>query len=94
VSAEGDLGHIDFVVKEYKDGKSSKYIHTLKPGDKIAAMGPFSTVQYHANDYKSVGMIAAGSGITPMVILKMLLQALSMMLTLICFASFNYSEKS
>ncbi|CAO3658721.1 unnamed protein product [Umbelopsis ramanniana] len=66
VSAEGDVGHIDLVVKEYKDGKSSKYIHSLKPGDKIAAMGPFNHTQYHANDYESVGMIAAGSGITPM----------------------------
>jgi cytochrome-b5 reductase len=95
VSAEGDVGHIDLVIKEYKGGKSSKYIHSLKPGDKIAAMGPFPLSQYHANDYESVGMIAAGSGITPMVmIIRCLFSRYSMIFMLNCFSSFNYFEKS
>ncbi|KAI9288442.1 hypothetical protein BC943DRAFT_272989, partial [Umbelopsis sp. AD052] len=66
ISAEGDLGHVDIVVKQYKDGTASKYIHALKPGDKIKALGPVGNSQYHANAYKSIGMIAGGSGITPM----------------------------
>ncbi|KAI8582972.1 hypothetical protein K450DRAFT_225703 [Umbelopsis ramanniana AG] len=66
VSAEGDVGHIDIVVKKYKDGNSSKSIHSLKPGDKLDVMGPLKTFKYQENSYKSIGMIAAGSGITPM----------------------------
>ncbi|KAH8551152.1 hypothetical protein BGW37DRAFT_52127 [Umbelopsis sp. PMI_123] len=66
ISEERTLGHIDFVIKEYKHGVSSKYIHALKPGDKIAAIGPFDNLRYRANTHESIGMIAAGSGITPM----------------------------
>ncbi|KAM3588381.1 hypothetical protein VKS41_000827 [Umbelopsis sp. WA50703] len=66
VSEETALGHIDFVIKCYENGTASKYLHSLKPGDKIQVWGPIRGLKYEANRFESLGLIAGGSGITPM----------------------------
>lgn len=38
----------------------------LKPGESIEMKGPFPKLAYKANDYDAIGMIAGGTGITPM----------------------------
>ncbi|KAK9768867.1 hypothetical protein K7432_000098 [Basidiobolus ranarum] len=65
-SDEDSPGYFDLVIKKYKGGPMSEHIHSLKPGDKLSVKGPFSKYPYEANKLKHVGMIAGGTGITPM----------------------------
>ncbi|RKP17539.1 hypothetical protein ROZALSC1DRAFT_30664 [Rozella allomycis CSF55] len=54
------------VVKAYPDGKLSSYIGNLKVGDFLSFKGPIGKFEYHSNEFKHIGMIAGGTGITPM----------------------------
>lgn len=67
-------GKFELVVKAYPEGKVSGYLHQLKEGDTIEVKGPFPKLPYKANMKKRIGMIAGGTGITPMlqVILEIL----------------------
>ncbi|KAI9469954.1 MAG: hypothetical protein EXX96DRAFT_386905 [Benjaminiella poitrasii] len=62
---EGD-GHVDFIIKKYDDGKLTPIIHDLKPGDSLQFKGPISKYDWEKSPKKNVGMIAGGTGITPM----------------------------
>lgn len=44
----------------------TQYLDHLKIGDYIEAMGPKGRFLYQKNKYKKIGMLAGGSGITPM----------------------------
>ncbi|KAB5594574.1 Methylcrotonoyl-CoA carboxylase subunit alpha [Ceratobasidium theobromae] len=64
-------GEVTFMIKRYDtgkylDGKLTPYIHSLKPGDKVAVKGPISKRPWNNNEFEHVVMIAGGSGITPM----------------------------
>jgi len=75
VSSNRDKGHFDFVIKRYETGKASKYLTDLKVGQNVEVKGPYAKIQYSPNWKKSVGMLAGGSGLTPM--LQILLEALA-----------------
>merc|ERR1712232_150768 len=62
----GTTGYVDLLIKKYPEGNVSRYVHDLRPGDKVSMKGPFKKLDYHANMKKSIGMIAGGTGITPM----------------------------
>jgi len=66
VSSDDDLGHFDLVVKVYEKGAMSKYLDTMNIGDSIDVRGPKGSFVYQANMRKSFGMLAGGTGITPM----------------------------
>ena len=38
----------------------------MKPGDKLAIKGPMQKFKWEPNAYEKIGLIAGGSGITPM----------------------------
>eukprot|EP00667_Euglena_gracilis_P017503 EG_transcript_18452 len=59
-------GHFDLVVKKYPNAKMGGHIFGLKPGDMLEVKGPILKQKYVANKYKHLGMIAGGTGITPM----------------------------
>ncbi|KZT63636.1 ferredoxin reductase-like protein [Daedalea quercina L-15889] len=59
-------GEVKFLIKRYESGKMSQYIHNLKLGEPIAIKGPLPKLKYEINKWDEVGMIAGGSGITPM----------------------------
>ncbi|CAI0543019.1 unnamed protein product [Linum tenue] len=65
-------GHFDLLIKfqkllqTYPDGKMSQYLASLKPGDVIEVKGPIGKIRYSPNMKKHIGMIAGGTGITPM----------------------------
>ncbi|PWZ03696.1 NADH-cytochrome b5 reductase 2 [Testicularia cyperi] len=59
-------GHIDFLIKRYPGGKMTGHVHGMKPGDKLGIKGPIAKFPYKANEFESIGMVAGGSGITPM----------------------------
>ncbi|KAI0078947.1 NADH-cytochrome b5 reductase [Panus rudis PR-1116 ss-1] len=65
-SSDDDLGHFDLLVKAYEKGNISKYISLLKIGDKIRVKGPKGQFTYHPTLSRELGMIAGGTGITPM----------------------------
>ncbi|KAI0348190.1 ferredoxin reductase-like C-terminal NADP-linked domain-containing protein [Trametopsis cervina] len=66
VSPSDAEGELSFLIKRYEGGKMSQYIHSLKPGEKLAIKGPIKKLPYEANKWDEVGMIAGGTGITPM----------------------------
>lgn len=44
----------------------TNHVHNLKPGESIAIKGPIPKWPYKANEFEHIGLIAGGSGITPM----------------------------
>ena len=67
VSSDDSPGHIDFVIKAYvPDGKLSQHLGAMAVGDSIEMKGPINKIKYETNMKKEIGMIAGGTGITPM----------------------------
>ncbi|KAG0145032.1 hypothetical protein CROQUDRAFT_79271 [Cronartium quercuum f. sp. fusiforme G11] len=56
---------LHLLVKKYPNGLMTNHIHSLKPGDQLAMKGPIPKWPYKANEFKTIGMVAGGSGITP-----------------------------
>eukprot|EP01027_Heterolobosea_sp_BB2_P022235 GEZU01032724.1.p2 GENE.GEZU01032724.1~~GEZU01032724.1.p2 ORF type:complete len:288 (+),score=139.79 GEZU01032724.1:28-864(+) len=65
-SSNDDLGFFELVVKVYPRGNMSRFIDSLAIGDSIDVRGPKGKFVYKKNQYKKLGMIAGGTGITPM----------------------------
>lgn len=59
-------GFFELLVKAYPTGNISKMIGDLKIGDKINVCGPAGFYDYTPNCRKKLGMVAGGTGITPM----------------------------
>ena len=66
VTTPATQGHMDFLIKKYKDGAMTNHVHNLKPGQTISIKGPIPKFPYKANEFEHIGMVAGGSGITPM----------------------------
>ncbi|KAI8973055.1 hypothetical protein BDB01DRAFT_839092 [Pilobolus umbonatus] len=66
VSPSEAEGHVDFIIKRYENGKMTPYIHNMKPGDSLDFKGPFPKYDWEKEQKENVGMIAGGTGITPM----------------------------
>ncbi|KAI0669968.1 NADH-cytochrome b5 reductase [Trametes maxima] len=65
-SSDDDLGHFDLLIKAYEKGNISRYISLLKIGDKVRIKGPKGQFRYAPGLARELGMIAGGTGITPM----------------------------
>jgi len=65
-SSDDDKGHFDLLIKSYPTGNISKYVATLKVGDTLSVKGPKGQMNYNADLALKIGMIAGGTGITPM----------------------------
>ncbi|THH21483.1 hypothetical protein EW146_g92 [Bondarzewia mesenterica] len=65
-SSDDDLGHFDLLIKAYEKGNISRYVSLLKIGQKIRVKGPRGQFTYHSSLSRELGMIAGGTGITPM----------------------------
>lgn len=66
ISAPDSKGHFDLMIKVYPEGKMSQHFASLKPGDVLEVKGPIEKLRYTPNMKKHIGMIAGGTGITPM----------------------------
>ncbi|KAJ3332012.1 hypothetical protein HDU76_001574 [Blyttiomyces sp. JEL0837] len=64
--AEGYTGYFDLIIKKYPDGPMSNHIFSLKKGDTLNIKGPIAKYPYVSNKDAHIGMIAGGTGITPM----------------------------
>jgi cytochrome-b5 reductase len=83
ISRPNTIGQLQFVIKNYPQGTMSKHVHGLKKGDTLEIKGPskrqdffeFFRIFYHLvpkypyepNKFEKLGLIAGGTGITPMV---------------------------
>ncbi|KAH7886263.1 hypothetical protein F5I97DRAFT_1238313 [Phlebopus sp. FC_14] len=59
-------GELTFIIKKYETGNVSKYVHTLKAGDKLAIKGPLPKWPWKMNEFDEVGLIGGGTGIAPL----------------------------
>lgn len=76
VSTLNETGHFDLVIKLYPNGAMSKYLASLAAGDQVEMLGPRGSFGYtNPGEFyvgnvqrlvSKVGMVAGGSGITPM----------------------------
>lgn len=62
-----DRGRIELVVKCYPDGLlSGRYLAKLSVGDEVEFRGPKGAMRYCKGLCRKLGMVAGGTGITPM----------------------------
>ncbi|KAM0713382.1 hypothetical protein Q7P37_010344 [Cladosporium fusiforme] len=62
-----DRGKLELLIKCYPDGTlTGKYLAHLQLGDEVSFRGPKGPMRYHNGLCKRIGMIAGGTGITPM----------------------------
>ena len=65
-SDEEDHGYFDLMVKSYPKGNLSKHMASLQIGQSLPFLGPSGAMIYSPNMVRRLGMIAGGTGITPM----------------------------
>jgi len=66
ISSDVTPGYFDLLIKSYPTGNISRHLATLNIGDKMKVKGPKGAMVYTPNMVRSFGMIAGGTGITPM----------------------------
>ncbi|KAI9887130.1 MAG: NADH-cytochrome b5 reductase [Watsoniomyces obsoletus] len=66
ISSDENPGYFDLLLKSYPTGNISKYMASLKVGEVIKVKGPKGAMVYTSNMVPRLGMIAGGTGITPM----------------------------
>lgn len=66
ISSDVNPGYFDLLIKSYPTGNISRHLATLKIGDKMKVKGPKGAMVYSKNMVRRFGMIAGGTGITPM----------------------------
>lgn len=66
ISSDEDKGFFELLIKAYPQGNISAYMTTLKVGDTMKVRGPKGAMVYTPNMCRHIGMIAGGTGITPM----------------------------
>jgi len=63
---QDEKGKVSLLIKVYPTGALTKHIFSLKTGDTLDIKGPIPKLKYTANMKKQIGMVAGGTGITPM----------------------------
>ncbi|KAJ5377929.1 NADH-cytochrome b5 reductase 1 [Penicillium cataractarum] len=61
-----DRGRLELVVKCYPDGLMSRYLSGLEIGEQVPFRGPKGSMKYTKDVARHIGMVAGGTGITPM----------------------------
>jgi len=68
ISTNELIGSFDLLVKDYAQGKMSRYLNTMQIGDEVEFKHiPFNVKVQAPFPYKKIGMIVGGTGITPMI---------------------------
>lgn len=67
VSNNADKGVLELVIRCYPDGRlTGGYLSQLQVGDEVAFRGPKGAMRYRRGLCRRLGMLAGGTGITPM----------------------------
>lgn len=57
---------MDLLIKKYPDGPMSTHLHNMAPGQRLDFKGPLPKYPWAENKHEHIGLIAGGTGITPM----------------------------
>ncbi|XP_043723250.1 NADH--cytochrome b5 reductase 1 [Telopea speciosissima] len=63
---DSDVGYFELVIKMYPQGRMSHHFREMRVGDYLAVKGPKGRFKYQPGPVRAFGMLAGGSGITPM----------------------------
>ncbi|KAI1335101.1 hypothetical protein F5Y15DRAFT_398865 [Xylariaceae sp. FL0016] len=66
ISGDHQPGYFDLLIKSYPTGNISRHMASLQVGQTIRVKGPKGAFVYTPNMVRHFGMIAGGTGITPM----------------------------
>jgi cytochrome-b5 reductase len=66
ISSDENHGYFDLLIKSYPTGNISKHMASLQVGQTMKVKGPRGAMVYTPNMVRRFGMIAGGTGITPM----------------------------
>ncbi|KAK7064466.1 NADH-cytochrome b5 reductase [Favolaschia claudopus] len=66
ISSDDQKGSFDLLIKSYEKGNISRHFSLLQLGQNIRVKGPKGNFEYTPGLTGALGMIAGGSGITPM----------------------------
>ncbi|KAJ6509248.1 ferredoxin reductase-like C-terminal NADP-linked domain-containing protein [Mycena vitilis] len=66
ISSDDQKGSFDLLIKSYEKGNISRHFSLLSLGNNIRVKGPKGGFEYTPGLTGAIGMIAGGSGITPM----------------------------
>ncbi|KAJ8491544.1 hypothetical protein OPV22_013265 [Ensete ventricosum] len=63
---DSDVGYFELVIKMYPQGRMSHHFREMRVGDYLSVKGPKGRFKYQVGQVRAFGMLAGGSGITPM----------------------------
>ncbi|CAI0384892.1 unnamed protein product [Linum tenue] len=63
---DSDVGSFELVIKMYPQGRMSHHFREMRVGESLAVKGPKGRFRYQPGQVRAFGMLAGGSGITPM----------------------------
>ncbi|KGN54652.1 NADH--cytochrome b5 reductase 1 [Cucumis sativus] len=66
ITLDSDVGYFELVIKMYPQGRMSHHFRQMRVGDFLAVKGPKGRFRYQPGQVRAFGMLAGGSGITPM----------------------------
>ena len=66
VSPNGTKGYFDLIVKKQKRGRMTEHLFSMQVGESLSFRIVDYKMQYKKNQYKNIGLIGAGTGITPL----------------------------
>ncbi|KAJ6804706.1 NADH--cytochrome b5 reductase 1 isoform X2 [Iris pallida] len=66
ITLDSDLGYFELVIKMYPQGRMSHHFREMRVGDYLSVKGPKGRFKYQPGQIRAFGMLAGGSGITPM----------------------------
>ncbi|XP_010519356.1 PREDICTED: NADH--cytochrome b5 reductase 1-like [Tarenaya hassleriana] len=66
ITLDSDVGYFELVIKMYPQGRMSHHFREMRVGDYLAVKGPKGRFRYQPGQARAFGMLAGGSGITPM----------------------------
>lgn len=66
ISDESAKGYVELMVKKYPNGPMSTHICEMEKNQRLLFKGPIEKYRYQPNTHSTIGLIAAGTGITPM----------------------------
>ncbi|XAR52277.1 Cytochrome-b5 reductase [Bertholletia excelsa] len=63
---DSDVGYFELVIKMYPQGRMSHHFREMCEGDYLSVKGPKGKFKYQPGQVRAFGMLAGGTGITPM----------------------------
>jgi len=66
ITANGEKGYFDLIVKKQKQGRMTEHLFSMKVGDSLQFRAFHYKFDFDPEKWKAIGLIGGGSGITPL----------------------------